>query len=166
MAEPSFPIGLMLERTAQFLEQQVTPHLPTRMLMQKAVMSGYLLRLLAVTVEEKSQDLREENEAMRQALGRVLEVLRREEALSQNQVRNGLVERLDRELKKVDVAAVDLSEQHLNLKAAMVEAIKGLDALADDLPPETVSSLRQQMRSVIRLQLDHSLARLPSVPGF
>ena len=165
MAEPSFPVGQMLERTAQFLEQQVTPQLSTRWLMQKAMMSGFLLRLLAVTVEEKSKDLREENDVMREALERVLEVLKGEEALSHNQVRNGLIERLDRELKKADVTAPDLSEENQNLKEALVGTIKGLDALTDDLPRETMSSLRQQIRSAIRLQLDHSLARLSAVSG-
>ena len=157
-------VPLMLERTAQFLEQQVTPQLPTRMLMQKAMMSGFLLRLLAVTVEEKSQDLREENEGMREILGRVLEVLHGQQAISE--VRNTLIERLDRELKEVDATAPDLSEQNQKLKGALVETIKDLDALTDELPPETMSSLRQQIRSVIRLQLDHSLARLARAPGF
>ena len=159
-------IPLMLERTAQFLEQQVAPQLPTRWLMQKVMMSGSLLRLLAVSAEEKSQGLMEENEGMRQALGRVLEVLRGEEALSQNQVRNGLIERLERELKKVDVAAPGFSEENQKLKGALVETIKGLDALTGDLPQETMLSLKQQIRSVIRLELDHSLARIAVVPGF
>lgn len=45
----------------------------------------------------------------------------------------------------------------------LVETIKGLDALTDDLPRETMSSLRQQIRSVIRLELDHILARLSAI---
>lgn len=159
-------VPLMLERTAQFLEQQVVPQLATPWLMQKVMMSGNLLRLLAVSVEEKSQDLREENEGMRQALEKVLEVLQGERTLSHNQVRNGLVERLGRELKGADVAAPDLSEENQKLKEMLVETIKGLDALTDDLPQETMSSLKQPIRSAIRLQLDHSLARLAAVSSF
>ena len=159
-------IPLMLERTAQFLEQQVAPQLPTRWLMQKVMMSGSLLRLLAVSAEEKSQDLMEENEGMRQALGRVLEVLKGEVALSDNKVRNELIERLERELKGTDVAVSGLSEENQKLKGVLVETIKSLDALTDDLPRETISSLRQQIRSVIRLELDHTLAYLATVSGF
>ena len=165
MAEPSLPLRLILERTGQFLEQQVAPQMSTRWLMQKAFMSGFVLRLLAVTMEEQSKDLGEENEAMKEALAGVLEVLQRESALSQNQTRDQLIESLDSELRKVNGAALDLSEQNLNLKEALVETIKGLDALTDELPAETLSPLRQQIRSAIRLQLNHSLARLAIVEG-
>lgn len=154
---------LTLERCAQTIEQVIIPNLTSAFAFEQAVWIATLLHILAPTVEEKSQELTEENERMRGVLGRVLEVLQREEALSQNSVRNRLIERLDRELKKVDVGPTDISEENYNLKGALLESIKGLDALTDDLPTETMSSLRQQIRSALRQQLDHGVARVASM---
>ena len=44
-----------------------------------------------------------------------------------------------------------------------METINGLDALADELPLETVSPLRQQIRSLIRQQLNHKIARIEAL---
>jgi hypothetical protein len=149
---------LMLERCAQTIEQVVIPNLPEGFALEQAMSIARVLHFLAPFVEEKCQELREENEAMREVLGKVLEALRGEKALSQNAVRNRLIERLDQELKKVEVGPPDVSEENHNLKAALVETINGLDALTENLPTETMSSLRQEIRSVIRQQLDHGVA--------
>ena len=151
---------LMLERCAQTIEQVIIPNLTGAFAFEQAMFIAVVLRILAPAVEDKSQELREENEGMREVLGRVLEVLRGEKALSRNAIRNGLIERLEHELKKVEVGPPDVSEEHHNLKGALVETIKGLDALTKDLPTGTMSSLRQQIRSVLRQQLDHAVARV------
>jgi hypothetical protein len=150
---------LMLERCAQTIEQVVIPNLPEGFALEQAMSIARVLHFLAPVVEEKCQELREENEAMREVLGRVLEVLRGEKALSGNAVSNELIRRLDHELKKVEVGPPDAGEENHNLKGALVETINGLDALKEGLPTETMSSLRQQIRSVIRQQLDHGTAR-------
>lgn len=149
---------LMLHRCAQTMEQVIIPNLTEAFASEQATHIVTLLYVLAAIVEEKSQELREENEGMREVLGRVLEALRGEKALSQNAVRNGLIERLDHELKKVEVGLPDVREENHNLKGVLVETIYGLDALTEDLPTGTMSSLRQQIRSVIRQQLDHGIA--------
>jgi predicted DNA-binding protein YlxM (UPF0122 family) len=158
-------VPLLLKRTAEFLEQQVAPQLATHDLKQKTTMSGYLLRFLAVSVEEKCQELNQENEAIRQALESVREALSRETQLSHNQARNELIEKLDSKLKKDAVTAPDLSEENYDLTEVLTETIKGLDALFEDLPEETMASLKQPLRSAIRLQLNHTLARIAAVPG-
>jgi hypothetical protein len=152
----------MLQSIASFLERQVKPQLATPSLAPKVMMSSFLLRLLAAWEEEKGQELPEENESMKQVLRRVSGMLKKEKSLSQNQVRNALIERLDRELE-VEIVAPGLSEQNRRLKATLVETIEGLDVLADALPGEGMSSLRQQIRSAIRMQLNHNLARIRSL---
>ena len=155
--------SLMLERCALTIEKVIIPHLTDDFASMQAGFIAKLLHALAPTVEEKSKELMKENEGMREVLGRVLEVLRREKALSSNIVSTGLIEALDLELQKVGTKDPDISEENHRLKGALAETINGLDALRDDLPKETMSSLRRHIRSVIRQQLDHALAR---VAGF
>ena len=157
--------NLMLERCAQTIEQVITPNLTGAFEFENAMWLGIILHILAPMVEEKSQELSEENDAMRQVLTSVLEALRGEKALSQNPVRNDLIDRLDGELKKVSVGPPDVSEENYSLKGALVDIIKGLDALTDDLPQETMSSLKQQVHSVLRQQLDHGVAHVISRMG-
>ena len=149
---------IMLERSAQTIEQVIIPNLTAAFALEQAMSIATVLRFLAPVVEEKTQELKEENVGMREVLGRVLEALRAEKALSKNAVRNGLIERLDHELKKVELRPPDVSEENHNLKRALMETINGLDALTEDLPTGTMSSLRQQIRSVLRRQLDHGMA--------
>jgi len=156
----------MLQRAAQAIEQAIIPNLTEVFALEQASHIALILRVLAPYVEEKSQDLREENEAMRRVIKRVLRVLHRREALSQNAVRNGLIEILDRDLKKVGSEPPDVSQENHNLKRALVETIKSLDVLAGDLPIKTMSSLRQQIRSVLRQQLNHAAARRLAVWSF
>ena len=150
---------LMLERCAQTLEKVIMPDLTDTFAIDQATHMSLLMHTLALTVEEKSQGLREENGQMMEALGEVLRMLREEKALSQNATSNALISRLDGELKKIDAGPPDANEDNYNLKASLVETIKGLDALGEDLPEETSSSLRQQIRSVLRQQLDHAAAQ-------
>jgi len=151
---------LTLERCAQTIEHVIVPSVTGEFALSQARSIARVLHILAPAVEEKSQELREENEGMRQVLRRVLAVLRREKALSQNPVRNGLIGKLEEELKKVKVGPPDVHQEHHNLKGALVETIRGLDALAKDFPAGKMSSLRQQIRFVIRQQLDHAVARV------
>jgi len=151
---------LTLERCAQTIEQVVVPNVTGEFALSQARSIARVLHILAPAVEEKSQELREENEQMRKVLRRVLTALRGEKALSQNPVRNGLIEKLEEELRKAKVRTPDVHQEHYNLKGALVETIRGLDALAKDLPAGTMSSLRPQIRSVIRQQLDHAVARV------
>jgi len=159
-------VTLMLQRAAQAIEQVIIPELTEGFALEEASHIASMLRSLAPNVEEKSQDLREENKAMRKVLERVLRVLHRRKALSQNAISNGLIEILDHELKKVDDSPPDVSQENHNLKRALVETIKALDALAGDLPIKTASFLRQQIRFVLRQQLDHAAARRLTVWSF
>lgn len=151
---------LLLEKCAQTVEEVLIPNLTAPFAAEQAANIVNVLRLLAPAVEEKSQELGEENERMREVLGRVVEVLQGEKTLSQNAVRNRLLERLGQDLKRVGDEPPDIIKENHNLKEALVETIKGLDALTEDLSIETISSLRQQIRSVLRQQLDHGMARI------
>jgi len=150
---------LMLERCAQTIEQVIIPNLTGAFASEQAISIATVLRALAPVVEEKSQDMDEENKGMSEVLGKVLAALRDEKALSHNTVSSGLIEKLDHELKKVEGEPPDVSEENLNLKRALMETIAVLDALTEDVPIEMMSSLRQQIRSILRQQLDHNMAR-------
>ena len=156
-------ITLMLERCAQAVEQVIMPNLTDAFALEQAMYTALLLRFLAPSVEEKGQELSEENKGMREVMGKILETLRGEETLSGNAVRNGVIERLDRELKETKVEPPDISEDNSNLKGVLAEIINGLDALTEELPKETMSSLKQQIRSVLRQQLNHRLARIEAL---
>ncbi len=156
---------LMVERCAETIEKVIIPNLTGAFEFENAMWIAIVLHILAPNIEEKSQELSDENKGMRQALGQVLEVLRGQKALSHNPVRNDLVDRLDSELKKVDVGPPDVSKENYNLKAALVHTINSLDALTDDIPKETMSYLKQQVRSALRQQLDHSVAHVISRMG-
>lgn len=164
MSEPCFPVKPILEKCAEFLEQAILPGLNEPLLIQKAYLTSVALRILANTVEEKGRDLIDENNGMREVLGRVLEELRRKDTLSQRQASNELMEKLDCTLKGAGAPGASLSEENARLKGALVDAIKGLDALSNALPPENMSALRHQIRTAIRQQLDHGLAHLEGVP--
>ena len=151
---------LTLERCAQTIEKVVVPNVTGEFALSQAQSIARVLHILAPAVEEKCQELWEENEGMREVLGRVLEALRGEKAPPRNAVRNKLIGRLDDELKKVKVGPPDAHQEHHDLKGVLVETIKGLDALTEDIPIETMSSLRQQIRAVVRQQLDHAVARI------
>ncbi len=156
-------ITFMLERCARTISQVIIPDLTQASALEQAMHIANLLHLLAPSVEEKSQELKEENEKIRDVLGSVVEVLREEKALSRSTARNKLVEKLSHELKKVEVGSVDISEENHNLKRALAETIYGLDALKEELPMETMSSLKLQIRSALRQQLDREVTRVTSV---
>ena len=156
---------LMLERCAETIEKVIIPNLTGAFEFENAMWIAIILHILAPNVEENSRELSEENEGMREALGRVLEVLRGQKPLAQNPVRNDLTKTLERELKKVEVGPPDVSKENYNLKASLVHTINSLDALTDDLPGETMSSLRQQVHSALRQQLDHSVSHVISRMG-
>lgn len=150
---------LMLERCAQTIEQVIIPNLTGAFASEQAMSVATVLRALATVVEEKSQEMDEENKGMREVLGEVLAVLRDEKALSHNTVSSGLIEKLDHELKRVEGGPPDVGEENLNLKRTLMETITVLDVLTEDVPIETMSSLRRQIRSVLRQHLDHGVAR-------
>lgn len=150
---------LIIENCARTIEKILIPGLTDNYARAQAMNTATALRALAPFVEEKSQELNPENEGMREVLKKVLAVLQEDESLSRNPTRNRLIERLDQELKKASIGPPDANEANYNLKQALVETIKGLDALIDDVPAETMSSMRQQIRSVLRQQLDISLSR-------
>jgi len=152
-------VALMLERAAQAIQEVILPNLTDAFALEEASHIAMMLLSVAPTIEEKCQELREENEGMREVLGKVLEALRGEKSLSRNEVTNGLMERLEHELEKADVEPPDVSQENHDLKGALVETIKGLDALTEDFPVEKMSSLRQQVRSVLRQQMNYAVAR-------
>ena len=145
---------LMLQRCAQTIEQVIIPDLKGAFEFEQAMYIAILLHILAPAVEMKSQELQEENEGMRQALGQVLQALR------ENAVGAGLAEQLDRGLQEAGEETAGITEQNHRLKGALVDAIKGLDALSGELPDEAMSPLRQEIRSALRQQLDHGVQRV------
>jgi hypothetical protein len=156
-------LALYIERCAQALEKVVIPNLTDNFASTQARMIAILLHSFAPRVEEKGKQLMTENDGMQEVLGKVLEVLRGEKTLSSNAVNTGLIKRLELELQKGETKHPDLSEENDRLKGALVEIIKGLDALSEALPIEKISSLRQQIRVVLRQQLDHELVRVAAI---
>ena len=63
----------------------------------------------------------------------MVEVLQGEKTLSRNTTRNRLIERLEHDLKKVGDGPPDVIKEDYNLKEALVETIKDLNALTEDL---------------------------------
>ena len=155
--EGSFPI-LCLQRCAQAMEKVVIPNLTDNNAIMQARAIALLLNAVAPVLEEKGKELMIENDGMKQVLRKVLKALRSEINLSSNAVSAGLIRELDLELQKGKTKYRDLTEENHRLKGALVKVIKGLDALSEDLPMKKISSLRQQIRSVLRQQLDRELA--------
>ncbi|MFW6125635.1 MAG: hypothetical protein ACOC58_00895 [Chloroflexota bacterium] len=151
---------LMLQRCAETIEQVITPNLTGAYEFEQAMYIAILLKILAPAVEEKTQELDEENQQMRDVLGQVLESLRQGETATENPVKAGLTERLERCLTDVGETPGAVAEENSSLKAALVESIKGLDALGGELSGDTVAFLRGQVRSALRQQLDHGVARV------
>jgi len=156
-------VTVMLERCAQAVEQVIMPNLTDTFALEQAMYTALLLRFLAPSVEEKSQELWEENKGMSEVISKILDALRNQETLSGNAVRDSLIEKLDRTLKETKVEPPDISEDNYNLKGVLVEIINGLDVLTEELPKETMSSLKQQIRCVLRQQLNHRLARVEAL---
>ena len=154
---------LMLERCAQAIEQVILPHLTDPFALEQATYTSMVLRFLAPAVEDKCEELIAENNGMRGIIERVVEVLRGEKPLSRNKVSNGLLKKLGCAMEKPNGKQPALIEENHTLKIALMETINGLDALADELPLETVSPLRQQIRSLIRQQLNYKIARIEAL---
>jgi hypothetical protein len=114
--------------------------------------------MLASGIEVKSGDLIEENRRMRQVLSDVLVVLRGQEGVSQNAAKCGLMEKLIEELKRVEVEPLGVCEENYELKGLLVQIINCLDSLGEDIPKQILYSLRNQIRRVLREQLDHGIA--------
>jgi len=152
-------VTLMLQRAAQAIEEAIMPNITEPFALEEAKHIAFMMRSLAPNVEEKSQDLKEENESMRRVLGRVVTLLRRRNTSSLNTTRTGLIELVEYELTKVDAEPLNVSQENHNLKRALVETIKSLDALTGDVPIQTMPSLRRQIRSVLRQQLNNTAAR-------
>jgi len=66
-------------------------------------------------------------------------------------------------LKETAAEPSDTSEDNHELNGILVEIISSLDALTEELPKGTMVSLKTQIRSVLRLQLNHSLARIEAL---
>jgi len=145
---------LMLQRCAQTIEQVISPNLSGGFEFEQAMYIAILLHILAPAVEEKTQEVQEENESMRRVLGQVVQALR------DNAVGPELAHRLDARLATAAAGQAAAGEASNELKGAVVDAIKGLDSLAPDLPEETVSSLRGEIRGALRQQLDHGVQRV------
>jgi hypothetical protein len=155
--------NLLLERCAQTVEETIMPNLAGAFAREQAGYTAQLLHILAPAVEDNTQELREENEVMRKVLRKVLKSLRAEYFSLQNEGTNRLIEKLDLDLKKAKVMPPDVSEENYNLKEILVEIINSLDDLSQDIPIKMMSSLRQQIRSSLRQQLDHGLTRVTSI---
>jgi hypothetical protein len=151
---------LMLERCAQAIEKTIIPNLPNDFAARQAGLIAALLHALAPTLEEKGDELIKENKKMRDVLRKVMEALRGEKVLYSKPVATEIMLGINRALQNVETGSLGIREGNDCLKEALVETIKRLDALEDDLMKETISSLRQQIRSVVRQQLDHELARV------
>jgi hypothetical protein len=149
--------ALMIEKCAQIIENAIIPALDDESVVVQARYTAAILHMSAMGVEEKSKELIEENLAMREVLGKAREALGRK-APSSNLIWTQLVEALDVDLK--NGAQTDVLEENHRLKAVLAQTIKGIDALTNEVSPKTVSSLRGQIRRVMRQQIDHGLVRL------
>ena len=145
---------LMLQRCAQTIEQVISPNLTGAFEFEQAMYIAILLHILPPAAEEKTQEVQEENEGMRRVLGQVVQALR------DNAVGAELAETLDWRLARASEGQAPIGEASSELKGAVVDAIKGLDALAPDLPEETLSGLRGEIRGALRQQLDHGVQRV------
>jgi len=167
MSEPNFPVREMLVKCAEYMEQVVLPSHTDMVKIQKTYLASVALRIMANTVEERSGDLLEENQTMRSVLTNVRGALNKRRTLAGNAARNETIAKLDRALKEAQGSAPNPGAENRILKQGLVDAIKGLDALSDVLPAETMASLKGQIRSALRQQLNHGMAHLEGVPlGF
>ena len=153
---------LLIEKCAQTIELVVVPALSDASVAEQAWLTAALLRTLAPTIEEKGEELREENQAMEEVIREIRNTLRRE-SLSSNPVAVGLMNTLDLELQRSGSHFTRISEDNDRLKGVLVQAIRGLDALRNDLPVETMSSLQKSIHVVLRQQVSNAVAR---VTGF
>ena len=62
-------------------------------------------------------------------------------------------------MQKLRTADLDFSEENHILKGGLVKSISGLEALRDELSAEKMASLRQQIRLLLRQQLNLELNR-------
>jgi hypothetical protein len=150
----------MIEKCAQIIEDVIIPALADDSVILQAQYAAAILHSSAPGLEEKSKELIEENRAMRAVLGKVRKAIARKD-LATNQVWTQLVESFNFELK--NRAHTDVLEENHRLKGVLVQTIKGIDALAGEVSPRTLSSLRRQIRRVLRQQIDHAMARLSGV---
>lgn len=161
MSEPSYPIKLILQRIADFMEQSVLATQTDAMMFQKVYVTSITLRILANVVDEKAANLVQENAKMRKVLSEVIEKLRGEKAASREEAGNRLIKDLEAGLK---TDGQDPAEENAILKETLVEAINGSYALSASLPEKTNAFFRQEIRSALRQQVDHSWAYLEGVP--
>jgi hypothetical protein len=150
--------SLMIEKCAQIIENVIIPSLTDESVVGQARYTALILHTLAPGIEEKSKELIEENRAMRGVLEKARKVLGRK-ALPSNPVWTRLIEALDIELK--NGGQTDVLEENHRLKALFADTIKGLDSLAHEVSLKAASSLKGQIRRVLRGQIDHALACLP-----
>ena len=162
--EPS-TITSILQRCAQALEQTAIPNLTDPLALQRTMGIASLLNRLAPVVEIKGVELMEENQRMRQVLTSVLSVLYSEDILSRNAVNFELIERLIQKLKKVEAEFQSISEENYELKGILVHTINYMNTLEVNLPQEIAYSLRNQIRSLLREQLNSGIAHAKSALG-
>jgi hypothetical protein len=153
---------LLIEKCAQTIELVIVPALSDASVAEQAWLTAALLRTLAPTIEEKGEEFREENQAMEEVIEEIRNTLRRE-SLSSNPVAVGLMNVLDPASQRAGDQSTGSSEDNDRLKGVLVQAIRGLDTLRDDLPEETMSSLRKAIHAVLRQQVSNAVAR---VTGF
>lgn len=150
---------LMLEKCAQTIENVIIPALSDETVINQSQYTAAILHALAPALEEKSKTLSEENHALRDVLARIRQALSQQNP-SSNPAWGELAEILARRFEHDG----DLLAENHALKAALVDCIKVLDALAAEFSPEPLAALKDQIRAVLRLQLDHALSLLPRMP--
>lgn len=143
----------LLERCALTLEQHVAPELSDEFALAQVRSVTQLLRTLAPSLERGDEALQVESAAMSELLANAaaaLEPIVRGTALEQG----FRLARLTEPLAQPDEVGC-----HARLKERVVHVIN----LLEQLPPATAAQLaplRQQVRTLLRLQLDNELAHL------
>ncbi len=84
MSEPKYPVKLMLQRYADFLDQAIMPELTDSVKLQKTLLVSSSLRILANSLDQNANELIAENTGMRTVLENVCVELKNNESLSQN----------------------------------------------------------------------------------
>jgi hypothetical protein len=147
--------SMLIEKCAQTVDTVIIPALTDESAIMQARHAAALLHTMAPFIEQRSTELIQENRAMTEMLAKVRRTLNRK-PLPQNAVWTDLLEALGCEPGRRDCS--DVLEDNYRLKGLLVRTIRDLEFLSADLSPRTIRSLEDDIRVVLRQQLDHSLA--------
>ncbi len=156
---------LLVEKCAQTIESVVIPALADAPAAEQAALTAELLRTLATTIEEKGEELLQENLALEGVFRKARSALA-QQSLSANADAVRLMNVLDPALQNTGSLHTSISEENDRLKGVMVLLIRGIDTVADDLPAGTASALRESIHTALTQLVSNAVARVTGTrPG-